>query len=46
MTIEDGTSLAAMKNRIQRVAQEFGVPVTIRRVPGGLLFTQPMKTFR
>jgi len=27
-----------MKNRILRVAAEMGIPVTIRRVPGGLLF--------
>jgi hypothetical protein len=38
LTIPDGTSLATMKNRIQRVAAELGIPVTIRRVPGGLLF--------
>mgnify|MGYP003288440205 CR=1 FL=1 len=38
LTIPDGTSPATMKNRIQRVAAELGIPVTIRRVPGGLLF--------
>jgi hypothetical protein len=38
VTIPDGTSQATMKNRIQRVAAELGVPVTIRRVSGGLLF--------
>ena len=38
LTIPDGTSRATMKNRIQRVAAELGIPVTIRRVPGGLLF--------
>jgi hypothetical protein len=38
MMIPDGTSRATMKNRIQRVAAELGVPVTIRRVSGGLLF--------
>ena len=27
-----------MKNPILRVAAELGIPVTIRRVPGGLLF--------
>jgi hypothetical protein len=38
MAIPDGTSLATMKNRIRRVAAELNIPVTIRRVPGGLLF--------
>jgi hypothetical protein len=38
LMIPDGTSQATMKNRIQRVAAELGVPVTIRRVSGGLLF--------
>jgi hypothetical protein len=38
MAIPDGTSLATMKNRIRSVAAELGVPVTIRRVSGGLLF--------
>ncbi len=38
LTIPDGTSLATMKNRIRRVAAELNTPVTIRRVPGGLLF--------
>jgi hypothetical protein len=38
MMIPDGTSRATMKNRIQRVAAELGIPVTIRRVSGGLLF--------
>ena len=38
LTIPDGTSLTTMKHRILRVATEAGVPVTIRRVPGGLLF--------
>ena len=31
-------SVATMKNRIVRVARELKVPVTIRRVPDGLLF--------
>ena len=31
-------SVATMKNRIVRVARDLKVPVTIRRVPGGLLF--------
>ena len=38
MTIPDGTSRTTMKNRILRVAAELGILVTIRRVPGGLLF--------
>jgi hypothetical protein len=38
VTIPDGTSQTTMKRRIQQVAAELGIPVTIRRVPGGLLF--------
>jgi hypothetical protein len=38
MTIPDGTNPTTMKTRILRVAAELGMPVTIRRVPGGLLF--------
>jgi hypothetical protein len=39
LTIPDGTrQTTTMKSRIQRGAAEFGIPVTIRRVPGGLLF--------
>ena len=38
MTIPESTSQNTMKNRILRVAGEIGVPVTIHRVPGGLLF--------
>src|SRR5918997_5887378 len=38
MMITDGPSLATMKNRIRSVAVELNIPVTIRRVPGGLLF--------
>jgi hypothetical protein len=38
MAIPDGTSLATMKRRLRQVAAELGIPVTIRRVPGGLLF--------
>jgi hypothetical protein len=38
MTIPDGTNLTTMKNRVLRVAAELRVPVTIRRVSGGLLF--------
>jgi hypothetical protein len=38
LTLPEGTSATTMKNRILRVAAELGMPVTIRRVPGGLLF--------
>jgi hypothetical protein len=38
MTVPDGTNPTTMKNRILRVAAELGIPVTIRRVSGGLLF--------
>jgi hypothetical protein len=38
MTIPEGTSPTTMKNRIARMAAELGIPVTIRKVSGGLLF--------
>jgi len=38
MTFPEGTSPTTMKNRIVRIATELGIPVTIRKVPGGLLF--------
>jgi hypothetical protein len=38
MTIPESTSPTTMKNRILRVAAELGIPVTIRKVPRGLLF--------
>jgi hypothetical protein len=38
MTIPEGISSASLKNRILRVAAALDMPVTIRRVPGGLLF--------
>jgi hypothetical protein len=38
MPIGDGVSPTTMKNRIVRVAREVNVPVTVRRVSGGLLF--------
>ena len=38
MLLPEGATPAAMKNRILRVAAELNVPVTIRKVPGGLLF--------
>jgi hypothetical protein len=37
ITIPEGTSPTTMKNRILRVATELGIPVTIRKVPGGLV---------
>jgi hypothetical protein len=36
--IPEGTSPTTMKNRILRVAAELNTPVTVRRVPGGMLF--------
>jgi precorrin-4 methylase len=38
MSLLDGTSPTTMKNRILRVAAELGVPVTVRKVPGSLIF--------
>jgi hypothetical protein len=38
LTIPEGTSTTTMKNRILCVAAALGIPVTVRRVPGGLLF--------
>jgi hypothetical protein len=38
MTIPEGTGPNTMRNRILRLAAELNVPVTIRKVPGGLLF--------
>jgi hypothetical protein len=38
VTLPEGTSPTTMKNRILRVAAELNTPVTVRRVPGGLLF--------
>jgi hypothetical protein len=38
MNLPSGVSPVTMKNRILRVAIELRVPVTVRRVPGGLLF--------
>jgi hypothetical protein len=38
LTLPEGTSPATMKNRLLRVAAELRIPVTIRKVPGGLLF--------
>jgi len=38
LTRPDGTNMTTMKNRILRIAAERSIPVTIRRVPGGLIF--------
>ncbi len=38
MTLPDGARFTTMKNRILRIAAEVKVPITVRRVPGGLLF--------
>jgi hypothetical protein len=38
LTIPEGTSTTTMRNRILRVVTELGIPVTVRKVPGGLLF--------
>jgi hypothetical protein len=38
ITISEGTSSTTMRNRIVRVATELGIPVTVRKVRGGLLF--------
>jgi hypothetical protein len=38
LTLPEGTNPNTMKNRILRVASEIKIPVTVRRVPGGLLF--------
>jgi hypothetical protein len=38
LTLPEGTSPTTMKNRLLRVAAEIKVAVTIRKVPGGLLF--------
>jgi hypothetical protein len=38
MTIPEGTRQSTMKNRILRVAAELAVPVTVRRVPAGVIF--------
>jgi hypothetical protein len=38
MTLPEGINPVTMKNRILRVAAELNVPVSVRRVPRGLLF--------
>ncbi len=38
LTIPEGTNPTTMKHRILRVAAELNIRVTIRKIPGGLLF--------
>ena len=38
MLLPEGTKPTTMKNRILLVAAEPGIPVTVRRIPGGFLF--------
>jgi hypothetical protein len=38
LTLPDGTTPTTMKNRILRVAAALKILVTVRRIPGGLLF--------
>jgi hypothetical protein len=38
LTIPEGTSTTTMKHRILRVAAELNIPVTVRKISGGLLF--------
>lgn len=38
MITPDGTRPATMKNWVRSVAAALGIPVTMRRVPGGLVF--------
>jgi hypothetical protein len=38
LVLPEGTNPTTMKNRILRVAAELGVPVTVRKIPGGLIF--------
>jgi hypothetical protein len=38
LLLPDGTNPTTMKNRILRVAAALGIPFTIRRVSGGILF--------
>jgi hypothetical protein len=37
-TIPEGTNPTTMKTRIHRRAAQLSIPVTVRKVPGGLLF--------
>ena len=38
LTIPEGTCTTAMKNRILRVVRRARTPLTVRKVPGGILF--------
>jgi hypothetical protein len=38
ITLPEGTSPTTMKNRLLRVAAALNTPITVRRIPGGLLF--------
>ena len=38
ITLPEGTSPNTMKNRLLRVAVALNIPITVRRIPGGLLF--------
>jgi precorrin-4 methylase len=38
MSLPEGTSPTTMKNRILRVAAELNIPVTVRKIPGGVIF--------
>jgi hypothetical protein len=38
MSLPEGTSPTTMKNRLLRVAADLNIPVTVRKVPGGVLF--------
>jgi hypothetical protein len=38
LTLPEGTRTTTMKNRLLRVAAELGIALTIRKVPGGLVF--------
>jgi precorrin-4 methylase len=38
LMVPEGTRVTTMKARILRMAAELGIPVTIRRVPGGIIF--------
>jgi hypothetical protein len=38
LMLPEGTRQTTMKNRLLRVAAELNIPVTVRRIPGGLLF--------
>jgi hypothetical protein len=38
LMVPEGMSVKTMKNHILHVAAELNTPVTVRRIPGGLLF--------